>query len=256
MHRKWYQVIHPWVDDFRRPSRKHGCEAIGRRSLIGEGGSTSVTETLLDLITQAMSSPWLYPVIFGFALLDAFIIVLPSESAIITAGVFAAATGPGPDLLPIIAAAAAGAMIGDHLMYAVGRRYGTRVISRVPETGRQQRAFSWARDALMRRGGMALVVARYVPGGRTAVTLTTGAIGLPLKTFVRYDGLAAVSWAVYCTLVGYLGGVAFEQNPLYGVLLGLGLALGLAAAVELVRSRLTRAAQPSPEPERSLSRTP
>jgi membrane-associated protein len=207
-----------------------------------------------------MSSPWLYAILFALALLDAFIIVLPSESAIITAGVFAAATG-GPELVPIMAVAATGAMAGDHLSYGLGRRYGTRVIDRLPGAGRGRKAFTWARDALMRRGGMALVVARYVPGGRSAVTLTTGAIGFPLKTFVGYDALAAVSWAVYCTLVGYIGGAAFEENPLYGVLLGLALALGFALVIELVRSRLTsasgaRRAPGQPEhPDQPASRT-
>jgi membrane protein DedA with SNARE-associated domain len=213
-----------------------------------------VTHTILDLITQVMSSPWLYAILFALALLDAFIIVLPSESAIITAGVFAA-TG-GPELLPVMAVAAAGAMAGDHLSYGLGRRYGTRFIDRLSGAGRTRKAFTWARDALMRRGGMALVVARYVPGGRSAVTLTTGAIGFPLKTFVGYDALAAVSWAVYCTLVGYIGGAAFEENPLYGVLLGLALALCFAAVIELVRARLTRASVPDRAPERPMSRTP
>jgi membrane protein DedA with SNARE-associated domain len=194
--------------------------------------------TVLDLITQAMSSPWLYAALFAFAMLDAIIFVVPSETAVITAGVFAA-TG-GPDLLPVILAAAAGAMVGDHLCYALGYRYGTRLIARLPQTGRQRTAFTWAQNALLQRGGTALIVARYVPGGRTAVTLTTGAIRFPLRTFTGYDALAGASWAVYCALVGYLGGAAFEKNPLLGVVLGLGLALSLAALVEVVRARRSR----------------
>jgi len=194
-----------------------------------------MTQTILDLIDQAMASPWLYAALFALAALDAFIIVLPSESAIITAGVFAA-TG-GPELLPIMAAAGTGAMIGDHLGYGLGHRYGARFIERLPEKGRRERAFTWARGALQQRGGMALVVARYVPGGRTAVTLTTGAIRFPVRSFVAFDALAAGSWAVYCTLVGYLGGAAFEDNPLYGVVLGVGFALTLAALIELIRQK-------------------
>jgi membrane protein DedA with SNARE-associated domain len=194
-----------------------------------------MTQTILDLIDQAMASPWLYAALFALAALDAFIIVLPSESAIITAGVFAA-TG-GPELLPIMAVAAAGAMLGDHLSYGLGYRYGARFIDRLPENGRREKAFAWARSALQQRGGMALVVARYVPGGRTAVTLTTGAIRFPVRSFVAFDALAAGSWAVYCTLVGYLGGAAFENNPLYGVVLGVGFALALAALIELVKQK-------------------
>jgi membrane-associated protein len=205
-----------------------------------------MTEAALDLVTQMMSSPWLYLALFGLAALDCLIILLPSESAVITAGVFAA-TG-GPDLLPIMVAAAAGALIGDHVCYFLGRRYGTRFVQRIPGTGYQQRTFVWARNALERRGGTALVVARYVPGGRTAVTVTTGAIGFPVRTFVAYDLLAVVTWAVYCALVGYLGGAAFEENPLYGVILGIAMAVGLAALLELVRARRTRSTLSEPRP--------
>jgi membrane-associated protein len=200
-----------------------------------------MSDTVLDLITQAMSSPWLYAALFAFAMLDAIVFVVPSETAVITAGVFAA-TG-GPELLPVIAAAAAGAIIGDHLCYALGYRFGNRLIARLPQTGRQRTAFTWASNALLQRGGTALIVARYVPGGRTAVTLTTGAIRFPLRTFTGYDTLAGVSWAVYCAMVGYLGGAAFEENPLLGVVLGLGLALSLAAVIELIRARRHRSGE-------------
>ena len=44
-----------------------------------------------------------------------------------------------------------------------------------------------------------------------------------------------MSWATYAGLVGYLGGAAFEDEPLKGVFLGLGLALSVAGAIELLR---------------------
>jgi membrane-associated protein len=211
------------VDYNGTPNRKHGMRgAIRPVVALSRRAATPMNETVLELITQAMSSPWLYAALFAFAMLDAVIFVIPSETAVITAGVFAA-TG-GPELIPIIVAAAAGAMVGDHLCYAVGYRYGDRLI------------------ALLQRGGTALVVARYVPGGRTAVTLTTGAIRFPLRTFVSYDVLAGASWAVYCSLVGYIGGAAFEEKPFLGLLLGLGLALSLATLVEVVRARRSRSA--------------
>jgi len=87
-----------------------------------------------------------------------------------------------------------------------------------------------------------IVVARYVPGGRTAVTLTAGAVHHPLSSFSFYDGIAATSWATYAALVGYLGGAAFEDEPLIGVLFGLGLAACVAGAIELVRRARRRPA--------------
>lgn len=80
-----------------------------------------------------------------------------------------------------------------------------------------------------------LVVARYVPGGRTATTLTMGALRYPLRSFSTWDGVAATTWAGYSTLLGYLAGSAFHDEPVKGVLLGLGLALGVTGAIETVR---------------------
>lgn len=186
---------------------------------------------VLDVLHQTMTSPWIYAALFAIAVIDGFFPVVPSETAVITAGVFAA-TG-SPEVLPVIVVAAAGAMTGDHISYAIGRRTG--IADRLPAEGRRRKAFAWARAALVTRGGLALVVARYVPGGRTAVTLTTGAIGYPRRDFLRYDAIAAVSWALYSTLVGYIGGMAFEQDPVRGLLFGLGFALTVATVVELVR---------------------
>ena len=100
------------------------------------------------------------------------------------------------------------------------------------------------------RRGLILVVARYIPGGRTATTMTLGATHYPLRKFLLFDVLAGVSWSIYSVLVGYIGGVAFEEDPFKGLLLGLGIALGITAVVELVRYvRKKKAAAPQPEKE-------
>ena len=112
--------------------------------------------------------------------------------------------------------------------------------------------FDWARKALADRGGLVLVVARYVPGGRTAVTLTMGTVRYPLRSFTFFAGLAAVSWGIYCSLVGYIGGKAFEENPLNGVILGIGLALGVTVVVEVTRHQLRKRRAPA-EPELVLT---
>lgn len=42
-------------------------------------------------------------------------------------------------------------------------------------------------------------------------------------------------WCAYAALVGYLGGIAFEHEPIKGLLLGFGLAATVTATVELIR---------------------
>ncbi|WP_307834478.1 DedA family protein [Paractinoplanes lichenicola] len=142
-------------------------------------------------------------------------------------GVFAA--GGEPNLALVMTVAAIGAFCGDHIAYRIGR------------TVRRDR-FRWVERPLEKRGGLLLVVARYIPGGRTAVTMTMGAVRYPPRKFALFDALAAMSWAVYSATVGYVGGEAFEHDKLKGLLLGLGLAAGTTVIVEAVRYGLRRRA--------------
>ncbi|GAA2317918.1 VTT domain-containing protein [Nonomuraea roseoviolacea subsp. roseoviolacea] len=197
-----------------------------------------MSHAIMDLVTQAMSSPWLYAALFALALLDGFFPVVPAETSVITAAVFAASGETNLGL--VILVAALGAFIGDHVSYLIGNKAAGRL--------RERKAFVWARRALAERGGLVLVVARYIPGGRTATTLTMGAVRHPLRSFTFFDAIAASSWAVYSGLIGFFGGMAFENDPVKGLLLGLGIALSITGVVELVRwARKRRAIQPSPE---------
>lgn len=196
------------------------------------------TETILQIVHDVMSSPWIYLALFLLSAIDAFFPVVPSESVVITAGVFAASGAPSLPL--VILAAALGAFAGDHFSYFLGRTVGGRLLRRVKPGTRRRRAFDWAERALAERGGLVLVVARYIPGGRTAITLTMGSVGYPLRKFTFFDTIAAASWATYSALVGLIGGAAFEQDPLKGVALGLGLAIITTVIVEVVRHLLRR----------------
>ena len=199
-----------------------------------------MTDAIVALIEGALSSPWGLLALAAVAAVDGFFPVVPSESLVVTAGVFAASGDQTVAL--VIAAAALGAFTGDHVSYAVGRLAGDRLTGRLRAGTRRAAAYGWARSILAERGGTVIVVARYVPGGRTAVTLTAGAVHHPLSSFTLFDGIAAASWATYAALVGYLGGAALEDEPLKGVLLGLGLALSVACAIELVRHARRRIA--------------
>ncbi|TDW76442.1 DedA family protein [Kribbella pratensis] len=209
-----------------------------------------MSDAILHFADELMSSWWIYLALWGFAALDGFFPAIPSETLVVTAGVFAASTGE-PNLYAVIVVAALGAFIGDHLSYALGRGAGGRLLDRVKPGTKRHTAVQWARRSLEERGGLVLVVARYVPGGRTAVTLTMGSVRFPLRSFTPFAALAAVSWGAYCTLVGFIGGKAFEDNPLKGVVLGIGLALLVTLVVELVRHRLRKRkpqAQVDPQP--------
>jgi membrane protein DedA with SNARE-associated domain len=191
-------------------------------------------ESLVDVVS---ASPWTYALILGVAALDALLPLVPSETTAIAAGVVAA-TGDLSIAL-VIAAAAAGAFAGDTTSYGIGRGLRDRIGSRLLPARRR----AWAEQQLATRGGPLIVGARFIPGGRTAVTLTAGMVTMPARRYLRLAGIAAVIWASYASLLGYLGGRAFEERPWLGLLIALGAATALAAAVELARRvRTLRAA--------------
>lgn len=80
-----------------------------------------------------------------------------------------------------------------------------------------------------------LIVGRFVPGGRTATTIGSGMLGLPIRDFLVCDGIGSLAWAVYSTGIGLLGGRLFEDQPVLGVLTGIGLALAVSVVVEILR---------------------
>jgi membrane protein DedA with SNARE-associated domain len=196
---------------------------------------------VFDHFTQLVSSAsgWAYAIVFALALLDAFFPVVPSETAVITAGVVAAA---GDLVLPlVVVAAAAGAFAGDNISYLIGRHFGPSVVKRFFRGEKGQRRIDWAKRQLRERGVQLIVVGRFIPGGRTAVTISAGLIGFGWPRFLAADALAAGAWAIYASLLGYFGGRAFEHAPWKGLVIALGVGFALAGLVELgrrVRRRL------------------
>jgi membrane-associated protein len=187
-------------------------------------------DQLVDLVSGAW---WSYLVIFAVAYLDAIIPLVPSETLVITAGVLA--SSGDMELGLVILAAAVGAFLGDNTTYFIGRRYGDRIERRFFTSEKAKGRLRWAERQLDERGAEIIVIARFIPGGRTAVTLSAGALGMRWRRFATYDAIAAIIWASYAALLGYFGGKQFEDAPWKGLIVALAVAFAVAGAVELVR---------------------
>jgi membrane protein DedA with SNARE-associated domain len=197
--------------------------------------------------TQLVSdaSGWAYAIVLVLALLDAVIPVVPSETAVITAGVVAAAGDL--DLAVVVLVAAVGAFLGDNTAYLIGRRFGTRAAERYFRSEKSRRRIEWTQNQLRTRGGEMIVFARFIPGGRTAVTLSAGTLAYSWRRFAAYDAIAASAWAGYASLLGYFGGRTFEHAAWKGLLLALAVGVALTLLVEAARwsSRKLRASRRS-----------
>lgn len=175
--------------------------------------------------------------------LDAIFPVLPSETAVIALGV-ATAGSTDPRIALLVGCAAVGAFLGDNLSYLIGRRFGPFAERRFFSTEKGARRRAWAEHSLERFGTQLIIVCRFIPGGRTAVTLTCGIVGYQRRKFVIATAVAAVIWALYAFFVGRLGGKAFEDKPWAGFLVAFGITLVVSALVEAVRRIRSRRQRP------------
>ena len=106
---------------------------------------------------------------------------------------------------------------------------------------------------LAERGAALIVACRFIPGGRTAVTITCGATSYPRRAFVGATAAAGVLWAGHAFALGRAGGKAFHDRPWAGLLLALAVAVSASGLIEAVRrllawreQRLARLSQPEP----------
>ena len=197
---------------------------------------------MFESLTEYVSgSPWTYLFLFAIAAIDAFIPLVPSETSVILAGVLAS-TGDLV-LVLVIVFAAAGAIVGDNISYWLGRKLGLRIVDRFFK-GERRKQVDWAHRQVEERGGYLIIIGRFIPGGRTAVTFSCGMLEMRWRRFISFDVVAGLVWATYATLLGYVGGRTFEENPLKGFLLAFVVALGIAGAIEAFRWLRRRRAVP------------
>lgn len=200
---------------------------------------------LSGITSLQVGSPLSYLIAFGLPCLDAVLPVLPSETVLIAFGV-ATAGSSDPRIFLVVACAAAGAFAGDNLSYLIGWRFGPWATRRFfsGEKGNARR--DWAERSLARFGMGLIIVCRFIPGGRTAVTLCCGLVRYSWHRFVIAVAVAAVVWASYAFLAGRVGGRAFEHRPVAGFAVAFGGALLVSGIVELARRVIARRRRADP----------
>jgi membrane-associated protein len=188
-----------------------------------------VFQALTDYVS---GSPWTYLFLVGIAALDVIFPLVPSETSVILAGVIAASGDLA--LAAVIACAAAGAILGDNVSYWIGRLAGERIVARF-FSGERRKRIDWAEKQIDDRGPYLIVVGRFIPGGRTAVTLACGLLEMRWRKFIVFDVAAGIVWASYAALLGYVGGRTFEEDPLKGFIIAFAVALAVTGGVEVYR---------------------
>ena len=181
-----------------------------------------------------VGSPVFYLIAVLVPALDALIPVLPSETAVIGLGV-ATAGSADPRIGVLVALAALGAFLGDNAACLLGSRFKDAAGRRVFGGERGARRRAWAERSLGRFGTRIIIACRFIPGGRTAVTVTCGIVGYPRRGFVPATAVAGIIWAGYAYFLGRLGGKAFEDQPWIGLGVAFGITVAVSAVIEAIR---------------------
>ncbi|EAR50194.1 hypothetical protein OG2516_04938 [Oceanicola granulosus HTCC2516] len=174
-----------------------------------------MTETLLALVPQ-YGPPLLAAAVF----LSCFALPVPASILLLAAGGFAAVGDLS--MVSVALAAFAGLAAGDHTVYALGRKGGTRVFARV---ARHAAPLERAQVALANRGGPVIFLSRWLfsPLG-PYVNFAAGAAGQRWRSFALWGTAGELVWLTIYLGLGYsfTGSLEDASNLVMNALLAIG----------------------------------
>ncbi len=198
----------------------------------------------MDLSPDHLLHTYGYAAVFLAPLVESTGVPFPGETTLLLAAAYAATTGR-LSIVGVVACAAAGATLGDNLGYGIGRAVGPQLLHRA---GRWLRVRPERIELLhrffLRRGGIAVVLARFIAILRTVGALVAGAAEMPYRVFLPCNLLGAAAWSTAYGLLGYELGDAYRHlgGTIASVagIAGLSILLLLLLGVALARRRLER----------------
>ena len=168
---------------------------------------------LTQLVEQL--GPWAYAAIFATIFAETGLVVapfLPGESLLLTSGTLA-----GAGILEIAVLAPllfAAAFLGDVCNYLIGRFVGRRLLSK-PRRHIRPEHVAKAHEFYERHGGMAIVLARFLPIVRTLAPFVAGVARMEIHRLLLFAAIASALWVTIFVGAGYwFGTAAWVQNYL------------------------------------------
>jgi len=143
--------------------------------------------------------------LFGFCLLEAAGVPIPAALALLAGG---AAAAQGVVGLPVLALAGfSGLLLGDCILYVLGRRTGwwlLGILCRV--SANPEACILTSAERFYRRGRVTLVLAKFVPGLSALAAPLAGCMRMPAPQFLMLDAAGAALYAGVYLGLGYLAG--------------------------------------------------
>ena len=164
---------------------------------------------------------------------------LPGDSLLFTAGLFAARGDL--NLAVVLIGCFVAAVVGDQVGYAFGRKAGPSIFRRPNSRLFKQEHIQRADEFFEAHGAKTILLARFVPVVRTFVPILAGVGAMKYRTFLVYNIIGGLLWAVGVTMLGYILGDQIGADnidkyllPIIAVVIFLSI---LPAIIEVLRHR-------------------
>jgi membrane protein DedA with SNARE-associated domain len=187
-----------------------------------------VTPVLASALDNLLSN-FGYLAVFATIAIESLGIPAPGETMLITAGIYTGATH-NLEIAGVIAAAAAGAIIGDNVGYAIGRKGGYRLLLKYGHKLRiRESHIKVARYMFDTHGSKVVFFGRFVAILRTYAAFLAGVGQMEWRRFLAANAAGGIVWALIFGLAAFYGGKAFERlsTPI-------NISLGIAGAAMIV----------------------
>jgi membrane protein DedA with SNARE-associated domain len=164
-----------------------------------------------------------YGFVFLVLVLCGFGLPLPEDVILVTGGVLTWLASPletvtlramllDPGLQAMTAVGLCGILVGDSVIYWMGRRLGVRVAEfRLLRRLVPPEKLEEVEKRLRHRGKIVVVIARYLPGLRAPTYFTVGHSRMPFWQFLVFDGMAALISAPLWVWLGFWFGDDIER---------------------------------------------
>ena len=152
-----------------------------------------------------------YLAVFAIVGLESLGVPLPGETTLIAAALYAGATHH-LNVLGVIAAASAGAIVGDNIGYLIGHWGGYRLLVRYGRYIRfNETRIKIARYLFLRFGGPVVFFGRFVSILRTYAAFLAGTTRMPWRRFIFYNAAGGILWAALYGTAAYVLGKAVDN---------------------------------------------
>ena len=152
-----------------------------------------------------------YLAIFVIITLESAGLPLPGETILLTSAIYAGSTG-GLNIVFVVAAAAAAAILGDNLGYWVGRRWGMPLLIRYGHLIALDHGRLKLGQYLFREhGGKIVFFGRFTAMLRAYAAVLAGVNKLDARRFFIFNGLGGVAWASIMGFGAYWCGRSIEH---------------------------------------------